>query len=112
MANRVQILDKIERNCSQLGIAVTRNDLNTLTAAGMVITYVDAVIEKPMGGIDDSTSPFLGIGVANPGVIDIDTDPSTLDEFRVLRIVAGMANDITIPSGRLEGHADLLGMGQ
>lgn len=112
MANKVQILDKIERNCRQLGIAVTRNSLEQLTAAGMVITYTDANIEKPQGGIDDSTSPFLGIGVANPGVIDIDTNPASLDQMRVLRIVSGMANDITIPLGRLEGHADLLGMGQ
>lgn len=112
MANKVQILDKIERNCRQLDIAVTRDSAEQLTAAGMVITYVDAVIEKPMGGIDDNTSPFLGIGIANPGTINIDTDPSSLDEFRVLRVVCGMANDVTIPSGRLEGHADLLGMGQ
>lgn len=112
MANKVQILDKIERNCRQLGIAVTRDSSDQLTAAGMVITYTDAVIEAPMGGIDDSTSPFLGIGVANPGVIDIDTNPSTLDEFRVLRVVSGMANDIQLPAGRLEGSADMLGLGQ
>lgn len=112
MANKVQILDKIERNCRQLGIAVTRNSSDQLTAAGMVITYTEAVIQKPMGGIDGSINPFLGIGVANPGAIDIDTDPATLDQFRVLRMVSGMANDIQIPSGRLEGSADLLGMGQ
>ena len=112
MANKVQILDKIERNCRQLDIAVNRDSAEQLTAAGMVITYTDAVIESPMGGIDDSASPFLGIGIANPGVIDIDTDPSSLDELRVLRVVSGMANDIQIPAGRLEGHADLLGMGQ
>lgn len=112
MANKVQILDKIERNCRQLDIAVTRNDLNTLTAAGMVITYTDANIQEPIGGVDDSSNPFLGIGIANPGVIDIDTNPANLDQFRVLRLVSGMANDITIPAGRLEGHPDLLGMGQ
>lgn len=112
MANKVQILDKIQRNCEQLGIAVSRTDAETLVAAGMTITYVEADIEKPMGGVDDQISPFLGIGVANPGVINIDKDPSSLDEFRVLRVVAGMANDIVLPAGRLEGHADLLGMGQ
>jgi len=112
MANKVQILDKIERNCRQLDIAVTRNSAELLTAAGMEISYVDAVIDSPQGGIDDSASPFLGIGIANPGKINIDTDPSTLDEYRVLRVVSGMANNIVLPSGELEGHADLLGMGQ
>ena len=112
MANKVQILDKIERNCRQVGIAVTRDSAEQLTAAGMVITYTDAVIESPQGGIDDSTSPFLGIGIANPGKINIDTDPTALDEYRVLRIVSGMANTIVIPLGELEGHVDLLGMGQ
>lgn len=112
MANKVQILDKIQRNCEVAGIAVSRTDAETLVAAGMTITYVDAVIEKPMGGIDDTASPFLGIGVANPGKINIDTDPSALDEYRVLRIVCGHANNVVIPSGELEGHVDMLGMGQ
>lgn len=112
MANKVQILDKIERNCRQLDIAVTRDSAEQLTAAGMVITYTDAVIETPQGGIDDTTSPFLGIGIANPGKIAIDTDPSAIDEYRVLRVVAGMANTIVLPAGELEGSADLLGMGQ
>ena len=112
MANKVQILDKIERNCRQLDIAVTRDSAEQLTAAGMVITYQDATIDSPQGGIDDQTSPFLGIGIANPGKIELDTNPSTLDELRVLRVVCGMANNIVIPAGELEGHADLLGMGQ
>jgi hypothetical protein len=112
MANKVQILDKIQRNCEQLGITTDRTDADTLVAAGIQITYSEAVIDKPMGGIDDSASPFLGIGVANPGKIEFDTDPSTLDEFRVLRVASGMANNIVLPAGELEGHADLLGMGQ
>ena len=112
MANKVQILDKIQRNCEQLAIAVSRTDAETLVAAGITITYSDAVIDAPMGGIDDSINPFLGIGTANPGKIEFDTDPSTLDEFRVLRLVSGMANNIVLPAGELEGHSDLLGMGQ
>ena len=111
MANDVQILDKIQRNCEQLGITVSRTDADTLVAAGITITYTPASIQQPMGGIDDSSNPFLGIGIANPGKIDLDTDPSTLDEYRVLRVCAGHANTIVIPAGELEGHADLLGMG-
>lgn len=112
MANRVQILDKIQRNCEQLGITVSRSDANTLVAAGLTITYTDAVIQSPMGGIDGSASPFLGIGIANPGKLNLSAAPTTLDEFRVLRVMAGHANSIVVTGlGELEGSADLLGMG-
>ena len=112
MANGVQILDKIQRNCEQRGISVSRTSASSLTAAGMAITYSAAVIDSPMGGIDDTASPFLGIGIANPGKIQISVNPSTLDQMRVLRIVCGHANSVVIPLGELEGHADLNGMGQ
>jgi len=121
MANKVQILDKIERNCKQVGIATTRNSAESLTAAAFTITYVDAAIDSPQGGINDSASPFLGIGIANPGVIKMDLGGalSTLaaDDMRVVRIASGMANDISIANGgtelvRLEGSSDLVGMGQ
>ena len=111
MANKVQILDKIQRNCEQAKISVSRTSANSLTAAGMVITYTEAVIQSPMGGIDGSASPFLGIGIANPGKINIDTNPSTLAQFRVLRIACGHANTIVLPAGELEGSVDLLNMG-
>jgi hypothetical protein len=112
MANDVQILDKIQRNCEQIGLSVTRDSATQLTAEGMVITYSAAVIQAPMGGIDDSASPFLGIGVANPGKIEIDTDPATLVELQVLHIISGMANSIVIPLGEIQGNVDMLGMGQ
>jgi hypothetical protein len=123
MANSVQILDKIQRNCQQRGIAVSRPSAELLIAAGMEISYEAAVIAAPMGGIDPSASPFLGIGVANPGVIVIekaDLDMSA-DELRAIRIVSGHANDISIRTdsadvdtelAKLEGHSDLNGMGQ
>ncbi len=113
MANEVQILDKIQRNCEQAGIAVARTSATSLTAAGMVITYSAAVIDAPMGGVDDSINPFLGIGVANPGKLNLSAIPATLDEFRVLRIMSGHANTIVVAGlGELEGHVDLLGMGE
>ena len=121
MANDVQILDKIQRNCEQVGITVSRTDAVTLVAAAFTITYTAADIEKPMGGIDSSVSPFLGIGVANPGVISMDLGAAlsalTADDLRVLRIAGGMANDIVVSNGatelaRLEGTVDMLGMGQ
>ena len=111
MANRVQILDKIERNCKQLGIVTSRSDANTLVAGGITITYTDAVIQAPMGGIDDKTSPFLGIGIANPGKINFDTNPTTLIHLQVLRVAGGHANTIVVHLGELQGSSDLLNMG-
>jgi len=112
MANDVQILDKIQRNCEQLGLTVSRTDAETLVASGIEITYTAAIIQAPMGGIDDSINPFLGIGVANPGKINFSIDPATLDQMKVFHIVSGMANNIVLPLGEVEGSVDLLGMGQ
>lgn len=123
MANDVQILDKIQRNCEQRGIAVSRISAEELDAGGLKIVYEKADILQPMGGVDDSSSPFLGIGVANPGIIVMEAADLTLtsDELRVIRIASGHANDISIRTdkddagtelARLEGHVDLLGMGQ
>jgi hypothetical protein len=112
MANSVQILDKIQRNCQQRGITVSRPSAELLIAAGIEISYQVADIATPMGGVDPSVSPFLGIGIANPGKIALDKDPASLVELRVLRIVCGHANTVVIPAGELEGHADLNGMGQ
>ncbi|NJO53102.1 MAG: hypothetical protein HC840_31065 [Leptolyngbyaceae cyanobacterium RM2_2_4] len=120
MANRKQVLDKIARNLDSLGIAKVRGADNVV-AAGLTIKYLDAVIDKPEGGIDDQTSPFLGIGVANPGKIEIDlggADLDSLDKLKVLRVAAGHANNIVLKNastaainGELPGHPDLLGMG-
>jgi hypothetical protein len=121
MANDVQILDKIQRNCEQRGLSVSRTDAQTLVAEAFTITYTAAVIQSPMGGVSDAAAPFLGIGIANPGAIDMDLGAAlstlTAEDLRVIRIVSGHANDIVINNGgtelaRLEGHVDLLGMGQ
>lgn len=112
MANRVQILDKIQRNCQKLGISVSRTDSATLVAAGLTITYSDAVIQSPMGGVDGSVSPFLGIGTANPGKLVVSAAPTTLDQFRVLRVMSGHANNIVVTGlGELEASADAIGLG-
>ena len=111
MANRVQILDKIERNCKQLGIEVSRTDATILVAGGITITYVDAKIESPMGGIDGNTSPFLGIGIANPGKINFSINPTTLIHLQVLQVACGFANNIIIPLGELQGDSDMLNVG-
>jgi len=123
MANSVQILDKIQRNCQQRGIAVSRTSAQILVAAGLPISYEAAIIAAPMGGIDPSVSPFLGIGVANPGSIVVQKANLSMsaDQLRVIRIASGHANDISIRTdaadvatelAKLEGHSDLNGMGQ
>ena len=111
MANKVAILDKIERNCKMLGIVVSRPSSVSLVAGGITITYVDAVIASPMGGVDGSVSPFLGIGIAAPGKLNLSANPATLIELQVLRVCCGHANTIVVPAGELQGSADMLGMG-
>ncbi len=133
MANDVQILDKIQRNLEQANITVARSG-SKLEAGNIKVQYESAVIESPMGGIDDSSSPFLGIGIANPGRIIVsgllDADSAIADiiadetDLRVLRVCTGFANTVAVKAGRtddsilaadlavLEGHVDLLGMGQ
>ena len=121
MANAVSILDKIERNCKQLGLTTSRSSATSLVAEGMTISYSAAVIQAPMGGVDGLTSPFLGIGVAAPGKIAIDlggVDLSTRAKVQVLHVCSGHANDIVLSNaatsavnGQIQGHADMFGMG-
>lgn len=138
MANRVQILDKIERNLEQIGLAPVRNSAEVLTVGNLIVRYENADIASPMGGVSDAASPFLGIGTANPGVIAIsgllDADAALADlfvdanDYRVLARCTSFANDVILRAGdtatatdsvgagaelaRLEGHPDLLGLGQ
>lgn len=112
MAQAKAILNKIERNLKQLGMSVSRDASNNVVAAGITISYVDASIQAPMGGISGDASPFLGIGIANPGKLSLDTDPTTLAQFKVLRVCCAFANNIAIPSGELPGSVDLLNLGQ
>lgn len=122
MANRRQVLDKISRNLDILGIAQSeRGAEGEVNVLDMEISYEDADIQKPEGGVDDSVNPFLGIGIGNPGVIKIKLTSGSLDsiqKLQVLHVCSGHANDIEIvdssvggQNGRLRGHADLLGMG-
>lgn len=131
-------LDKIKRNLDILGISATRGAASVTVENGsndLVITYVDADIQSPMGGVDDSANPFLGIGTANPGKLQITgagvntANPATVGELidtqiaaQVLALVVGSSNDVVLSNANagagadleaeIRGHADLLGMGQ
>lgn len=126
-----QIMAKIERNARQLGLTVNSN-----TGAAVVIengsndltvSYVAASIDLPMGGVSPAVSPFLGVGVVNPGTLKLKSSSTAADAItdvldsvvaaKVLQILAGFGNDILLEnsdatfSATLRGNPDLLGMG-
>ncbi len=125
-----QILDKLARNLQQMGIAATRGATSVVISGSSIasISLVDASVASPMGGVDGSASPFLGIGVAAPCKIKIkgaggkNTIAAILDSEATAKILAACArpaNNIIVEAGdttaqlaEIPGHADLLGMGQ
>jgi hypothetical protein len=128
MANGKFILNKIARNLEQYGLVVARGSADQVLVAGLVVSYVDASIQSPMGGVSDASSPFLGIGIANPGklkikgaagenaIADIFVDAADLN---VLAVVARFANDVVVEAGDsaaelavLRGHPDMLNVGE
>jgi hypothetical protein len=130
MANSVQILDKIARNAEMiLGASeVTRGASSVVIENGgndLTVTYVDATHQAPMGGVSGSSSPFLGIGVGAPGVIQIQGAAgagwaATVDTAVVLKLLAicmAFGNDVVVKGStgtelvRLRGHVDHVGLG-
>ncbi len=111
------------------------NGINTpvvqLTQANshvVTVYYSPAVIQSPMGGVNPMLSPYLGIGIANPGrlclqgasgdntLAAIFTDSATLELFYEL---AGYDNTVIVLDGttglvqlaQIRGSESLLGMG-
>jgi hypothetical protein len=131
-------LDKLARNLEMLGMTVDRTTSSVIVDNGsndLTITYVDADILSPMGGVDDTQNPFLGIGIANPGKLRIEgeginsANAATVGDLidsevaaQVLAMVVGSSNDVQLAQANagagadleteIRGHADLLGMGQ
>lgn len=130
MANKRAILNKISRNLDMLGIANTNSGTSiTVTGAdSQVVSYVDASIASPMGGVDGQTSPFLGIGVANPGKLKIKGKAgdntiaaifASQADLQLLKVVGDIGNNVIIEAGdtssqlaEIRAHADLQMMGQ
>jgi hypothetical protein len=130
--NTKAILDKLARNLDQLNIGESRGANNSVIVSNgsnnLTISYVPASIQAPMGGVDDTISPFLGIGTNNPGQLLIKSSISTSSNVsdvidgqvaaQVLAMVAGMANDIILQNSSalqvayIRGTVDLLSMGQ
>lgn len=132
MANSVQILAKVARNAQSLGLTVVSQSQSAVVidngSNDLTISYVAASIQSPMGGVDGNVSPFLGIGIANPGKIKMksastaaDTIADVIDSTtaaQVLQMLSGFANNIILEnsdatySAELQGTVDMLGMGQ
>lgn len=132
MANSSAILDKIVRNMLQRGVSSTvrSGDTVLVTKTGghvLTVSYVAKQLQSPMGGVDPSVSPYLGIGIAAPGSLKvkgaagentIGAIVSTVEALDLMQELAGFANDVVVEAGdsatqlaRIAGNADLLGMG-
>lgn len=131
MANKQQILDKVVRNLKMRGITAERSgDTALVTKTGgdvLTVSYVDKVIQAPMGGVDASASPFLGIGVAAPGTLKVKAEAGvttvaglidTVEAVALMVELAGFGNDIVLEAGsstaqiaRIAGDCDRQGMG-
>jgi hypothetical protein len=131
MGNSAAILHKLARNAGMLGLSVSSESQTAVVIASgsqnLTISYVDASFSPSVvGGVDSSVSPFLGIGVGNPGKIQIKCSVGTdmpgfmdrLESAKVLAMCASLANDIQLRGagnedlGVVRGHSDLIGLGQ
>ena len=127
-----QLMAKIARNASQLGLTVLSQTGSAVVidnaSNDLTVSYVAASIDAPMGGVDGSASPFLGLGVVSPGKLKIkssstaaDTIGDVLDSLvaaKVLHMLGGFANNVLLENSdatftaELRGDVDNLGLGQ
>ena len=133
MAQSKAILYKLARNAQVLGMTVVSQSNTAVVidngSNDLTISYVDASFTPSMvGGVDPAVSPFLGIGVGNPGKVKITSSIHTsgnmtdiLDSAtaaKVLAMCAALANDITLSNdngsftAEIRGHSDRIGLGQ
>jgi hypothetical protein len=118
------ILHKMARNAKMLGLTVNSESATAVVIKNgsndLTISYVDASFSPSVvGGVDDSVSPFLGIGAANPGKMKIkssstanDNMTDIIDSAVAAQVLAMVENSDASFSATLRGHSDLLGMGQ
>lgn len=125
MANTTSITQKIARNAQILGYTVTTegydafgNSFVTITAdtGTLSVYYLTAQIQLPMGGVLNTVSPYLGIGVGNPGQLLLVASVSTTGSFadivngpisaNLFAMCAGFANDLVLAdSATLAGRS-------
>lgn len=134
MANITSISQKIARNAQILGYTVSAQGEDSFGNATVTITsdtgsltvyYLTAEIQLPMGGVLNSVSPYLGIGVGNPGQLmlasSVSTNGSMADiingpiSANIFAMLAGFANDIILAnsdvvSGRSSTDSSIAGL--
>jgi len=120
MANTTSISQKIARNAQVLGYTVSAqgydafgNAFVTITAdtGSLSVYYLTAAIQLPMGGVTPTVSPYLGIGVANPGQLMLVSSVSTAGSMadiingpisaNILAMCAGFANDLVLADSQV-----------
>jgi hypothetical protein len=127
-----QLMAKIERNARQLGLTVLSNSGSAVVidngSNDLTVSYVAPTITAPMGGVDPANSPYLGVGVVQPGSLKLKSSSTAADAIsdvldslvaaKVLHMLGGFANDVLLENSdatytaTLRGTVDLLGMGQ
>jgi len=137
MANSVQILDKIARAATMMGLTVNSHTATQVIiddgGDDILVTYQTADIASPMGGVSAAASPYLGIGTANPGYIVLSKNAvgddtmatvfNTVQTAQVFAICCGFANDVAIMDGnegvgtaaeliRVQNNVVAIGLGQ
>lgn len=140
MANITSIMNKVARNAQVMGLTVASQTASTVviqdSSATLTVGYALAAIQYPMGGVDPTVSPYLGIGIANPGQLTLTSSNSggtvadVIDSAvaaQVLAMLAWFDNDIILADAttpitttngyaqgiaRIRGDSDLIGMGQ
>jgi hypothetical protein len=123
MANSKQILQKMARNAKMLGLTVNSESQTAVVIENgtndLTISYADASFSPSVvGGVDSSVSPYLGIGVGNPGKIVITCADAALSAtgMKVLAMCAASANSLQISLNsvvtEIRGHSDIIGLGQ
>jgi hypothetical protein len=131
-SNIPAIMNKIARQAQVRGLTVNSNTGTAVNIENgsndLTITYVTPSILAPMGGVDNTVSPFLGIGTVNPGSLKMKSSISTNSNITdvidgvvaatVQKILDGFSNDLILENANasfsvtIRGDADLLGMGQ
>jgi hypothetical protein len=126
------ILFKMARDAKMLGLVVVSLTQQALVidngSNALTVSYVQPVFSPPqVGGVDDSISPFLGIGPGNPGQLALTgaaatSIPTLIDGIvaaQLFAMLAGYANDINLVHmdgttllTKVRGDVNLFGMGQ
>lgn len=126
-----QIMAKVARKAQQAGLTVSSQSASSVVIANssnaLTVSYVAPTITAPMGGVDPANSPYLGIGVANPGSLLMKSAISTAGTIadvldgavaaRLFKVLATFANDLVLQNSAsfsltIRGDVDNIGMGQ